>query len=131
MVHHPGVYARLLGEKIHKHDVKCWLVNTGWTGGPYGIGKRIQIKYTRAMLTAALDGRLDNIEYEKEPYFNLIIPKECPDITSEILNPKNTFSDKNAYDEGAKKLANMFIENFKEYESSADENIRQAGPNKL
>ncbi len=131
MVHHPSVYARLLGEKIHKHEVKCWLVNTGWTGGPYGIGKRIQIKYTRAMLTAALEGKLDNVEYEKEPYFNLMIPKECPGVPSEILNPKNTWSDKNAYDEGAKRLANMFIENFKEYESSADENVKNAGPNKF
>jgi phosphoenolpyruvate carboxykinase (ATP) len=131
MVHHPSVYAKLLGEKIHKYNVKCWLVNTGWTGGPYGIGNRIQIKYTRAMLTAALEGKLDNVQYEKEPFFNLLIPKECPGVPAEILNPKNTWADKNAYDQGAKKLANMFVDNFKEYESVTDENVNNAGPNKF
>ncbi len=131
MVHHPSVYAKLLGDKIKKHKVNCWLVNTGWTGGPYGVGSRMKIQYTRAMLTAALEGKLNNVEYEKEPFFNLLIPKECPNVPAEVLNPRNTWSDKNAYDESAKRLANMFIENFKEFAEGTDEEIRNAGPNKF
>ncbi len=131
MALHPGVYATLLGEKIIKHKVNCWLVNTGWTGGPYGVGSRMKIKYTRAMLTAALEGRLDNVKYVKDTFFNLMIPQSCSGVPDEILNPKNTWADKNAYDAQAKKLANMFVENFKEYADSTSEEIRDAGPNKF
>jgi len=128
MVWHPTVYAKLLGEKIKKHKVKCWLVNTGWTGGPYGIGNRMKIQYTRAMLNAALEGKLDKVEYETDPIFNLQVPKVCEGVPSEVLNPKNTWKDNNAYDEMAKKLANMFVNNFKDYEAETEEGIKTAGP---
>jgi phosphoenolpyruvate carboxykinase (ATP) len=131
MALHPSVYANLLGDKIVKHNVNCWLVNTGWTGGAYGVGSRMKIKYTRAMLTAALEGKLDNVEYVKDPFFNLMVPQSCPDVPNEVLNPKNTWSDKKAYDEQAKKLANMFVENFKEYSDGTSEAIKNAGPNKF
>lgn len=131
MALHPSVYANLLGDKIVRHNVNCWLVNTGWTGGAYGVGSRMKIKYTRAMLTAALEGKLDNVEYVKDPFFNLMIPQSCPDVPNEVLNPKNTWSDKKAYDEQAKKLANMFVENFKEYSDGTSEAIKNAGPNKF
>jgi phosphoenolpyruvate carboxykinase (ATP) len=131
MVLHPSVYAKLLGEKIVKHKVNCWLVNTGWIGGPYGVGSRMKIKYTRAMLSAALECKLDNVKYQKDPFFNLMVPESCPDVPSEVLNPKNTWQDKNAYDTQAKKLANMFIENFKEYLEGTSEEIKKAGPNKF
>ena len=131
MVLHPNVYAKLLGEKIVKHHSNCWLVNTGWTGGYYGVGSRMKIKYTRAMLTAALEGKLNNMEYVKDPIFNLMIPATCPNVPSEILNPKNTWADKNAYEEQAKKLANMFVENFKEYAEGTSESIKKAGPNRF
>lgn len=131
MALHPSVYAKLLGDKIKKHNVQCWLVNTGWTGGPYGVGNRMKIKYTRAMLSAALEGKLDNVKFQKDPFFNLMVPENCPDVPSEILNPKNTWQDKQAYDEQAKKLANMFIENFKEYSEGISEEIKKAGPNKF
>jgi len=131
MVLHPNVYAKLLGEKIEKHNSSCWLVNTGWTGGPYGVGSRMKIKYTRAMLTAALEGSLENVEYVKDPVFNLMIPTTCPGVPSEILNPKNTWADKNAYDEQAKKLAKMFVENFNEYAEGTSDSIKNAGPNRF
>ena len=131
MALHPSVYANLLGEKIVKHNVNCWLVNTGWTGGPYGVGNRMKIKYTRAMLTAALEGELDNVEYVKDPFFNLLVPQTCPEVPAEVLNPKNTWTDKNAYEEQAKKLANMFVENFKDYSEGTSDAIKQAGPNKF
>ncbi len=131
MALHPSVYAKLLGEKIAKHKVNCWLVNTGWTGGPYGVGNRMKIKYTRAMLTAALEGKLDNVEFIKDPFFNLMVPQTCPEVPVDVLNPKNTWTDKNAYDEQAKKLANMFVENFKEYSEGTSDAIKQAGPNKF
>ena len=128
MVHHPSVYAELLGEKIKKHNAKCWLVNTGWSGGPYGVGSRMKIQYTRAMLNAALTGRLDDVEYVKDPYFNLNVPVSCEGVPAEVLNPRVTWEDKNAYDETAKKLANMFIDNFKEYEEGTAKEIIVAGP---
>lgn len=129
MVWHPTVYAKLLGEKIKQHKAKCWLVNTGWTGGQYGVGNRMKIQYTRAMLNAALDGKLDKVEYETDPIFNLQVPKYCDGVPSEVLNPRNTWKDKKAYDEMANKLANMFIKNFKEYEAETEKEIASAGPN--
>ncbi len=129
MVHHPSVYAELLGEKIKKHNVKCWLVNTGWTGGPYGVGKRMKIQYTRAMLNAALTGKLDDVETIKDPFFNLNIPVSCEGVPSEVLDPRNTWDDKNAYDEMAKKLANMFNENFNDFKKGVTQNVIDAGPN--
>lgn len=129
MVWHPTVYAKMLGEKIKKHKVKCWLVNTGWTGGPYGVGSRMKIQYTRVMLNAALTGKLDKVETENEPFFNLEIPKSCEAVPSEVLNPRNTWHNKESYDEMAKMLAGMFIKNFKEYEAETAKEIIAAGPN--
>jgi phosphoenolpyruvate carboxykinase (ATP) len=115
MVHHPKVYANLLIEKINQHQSKVWLVNTGWSGGPYGVGERMKIKFTRAMLKAALNGDLDNVEYEKDAFFDLDIPTSVPKVPREVLNPRNTWSDKSAYDKQAKHLLQLFEENFKQF----------------
>jgi phosphoenolpyruvate carboxykinase (ATP) len=112
MAHKPSVYAKLLAEKMHQHHARCILLNTGWSGGPYGTGKRISIKHTRALLDAALAGQLDRVQTEKHPIFNLRMPVTCPGVPSEILNPRNTWSDKAAYDKAAAKLRDMFRDNF-------------------
>ncbi len=125
---HPGVYAKLLGEKIEKHGAKVFLVNTGWTGGPYGIGSRMSLKHTRRMVTAALTGELDTVETSADPFFGLHIPKRIEGIPDEILNPRNTWADKEAYDTQAKKLTELFRANFKDFEAGVDEEIRGAGP---
>ncbi len=125
---HPSVYANMLGEKIKKHNVKCWLVNTGWTGGPYGEGHRISIKHTRGLLNAALEGKLDNVEYWIDPIFGLSVPSKCEDVPTEILNPKNTWTNKDAYDIKAKDLASRFKENFKQYDAYVNDDIRKAAP---
>ncbi|HEX2982745.1 MAG TPA: phosphoenolpyruvate carboxykinase [Ignavibacteriales bacterium] len=130
MALHPSVYAKLLGEKIEKHKVSCWLLNTGWTGGPYGVGSRMKIKYTRAMLNAALEGKLDNVKYVEDPFLGLQVPTTCPDVPEEVLNPKNTWSDKKKYDEQAKKLAEMFHKNFEQFEKDVTPAIKNAGPKK-
>lgn len=130
MVLHPSVYANLLGEKIQKHHVKCWLVNTGWTGGPYGEGHRMKIAHTRTMLNAALNGELDNVETFEDPFFGLQVPKTVNGVPNEVLNPRNTWADKNRYDETAKKLVNMFHENFKSFEADTTDAIRNSGPKK-
>jgi phosphoenolpyruvate carboxykinase (ATP) len=109
---HPIVYARMLEEKIKKENVSCWLVNTGWTGGPYGKGKRIPLSYTRAMVTTALEGKLNHITYQKDPVFDLAVPLYCPGVPDDILHVRETWEDKNAYDWQACKLAQMFITNF-------------------
>src|SRR5690606_32142087 len=101
--------------------------NTGWTGGPYGVGNRMKLKYTRAMIKAALEGNLDSVEYEQDPIFKLMIPKSCPDVPSNILNPKNTWEDKEAYDKTANKLAKSFAENIKKFPGVAKE-VLMAGP---
>lgn len=110
----PSVYAKLLGEKIKKHNVDVWLVNTGWSGGPYGIGSRMKLSLTRNMVKAVLDGSLKNIKTTKDPIFEVSIPTSCPSVPSEILDPRNTWKDKNAYDKKAKELASMFEKSFKE-----------------
>ena len=125
---HPSVYAELLGKKIHEHHANVWLLNTGWSGGPYGIGKRFSLPYTRAFVTAALNGEMANVEFVKEPFFGLLIPKTCPGVPSDVLNPRNTWEDKAAYDVAAKKLAAAFIENFKKYEAKTAKEIIEAGP---
>lgn len=125
---HPGVYAKLLGEKIDKHEVKVWLVNTGWTGGQYGTGSRMKLAHTRAMITAVLDGKLDDAEFVTESFFGLQIPKHVPDVPDEILDPRNTWADKAAYDAQATKLVGMFIENFKQFEAGVTSEIKAAGP---
>ena len=128
MVLHPTVYAKFLGEKIARHDARVWLVNTGWTGGPYGVGSRMKIGHTRAMITAALAGALDNVEYETDRIFNLDVPKTCPGVPPEVLKPRNTWPSQAAYDEQAHKLARMFTENFKTFEDDAAPDIKAAGP---
>jgi phosphoenolpyruvate carboxykinase (ATP) len=122
-----SVYAKMLGEKIKKHNTIAYLINTGWSGGAYGSGNRIKIQYSRAMVTAALTGALDIVKYRHDDLFNLDIPTECPNVPSEILDPKNTWIDKDSYDLSAKKLAQMFVENFNKFKNVPQE-IRKAGP---
>jgi len=124
----PNVYAKMLGERIAKHQARVWLVNTGWTGGPPGVGSRMKIAYTRAMLTAALNGQLDNVKYHKHDIFNLDMPMTCPGVPDSVLDPRSTWPDKAAYDEQAKKLAAMFVENFKTFEKDVDPAVKAAGP---
>jgi phosphoenolpyruvate carboxykinase (ATP) len=115
MVHHPTVYAHLLGERIAHHKASCWLVNTGWSGGPYGVGKRMAIEHTRAMVNAALDGSLADVEYDVEPFFGLAIPRSVPGVPGGVLNPRNAWSDAAAYDAQARKLAGLFAANFERF----------------
>jgi phosphoenolpyruvate carboxykinase (ATP) len=122
-----SVYAKMLGEKISKHNTAVYLINTGWSGGPYGVGKRIKIEYSRAMVTAAITGSLDIVKFSHNNIFNLDVPTECPGVPSKILDSKSTWIDKDAYDLSAKKLAQMFADNFKKFENMPDE-IRLAGP---
>ncbi len=123
MVHHPTVYAKLLGERIAKHEVTCWLVNTGWTGGAYGVGKRISIAHTRAMVNAALDGSLRDATFETEPFFGLALPAAVPDVPSNVLNPRSAWADGAAYDAQANKLALLFHENFKQFAEHASDGV--------
>ena len=123
----PSVYAKMLGERVTKTGANVFLINTGWSGGGYGVGKRISLKYTRAMVTAALNGDLNDVEYYLDPLFNVYVPKSCPNVPAEILTPKNTWADKAAYDESAKALAKRFTDNFKKY-TSMPENVVKAGP---
>jgi phosphoenolpyruvate carboxykinase (ATP) len=128
MAHHPTVYSKMLGEKIAQHNVNCWLVNTGWSGGPYGVGERMKIAYTRAMVNAALNGELEKVEYKTDPIFGVQVPTSCPDVPSEVLTPRHTWSDGQAYDQQAHKLAGMFNENFKQFADQASAEIKAAGP---
>jgi phosphoenolpyruvate carboxykinase (ATP) len=124
----PNVYARMLGEKIAKHNARVWLVNTGWTGGPYGVGSRMKIAHTRAMITAALTGLLDNVEYARHPILNVDVPTACPGVPSEVLDPRSTWPDAGRYDEQAKMLARLFVDNFKTFESDVAGAVKEAGP---
>ena len=125
---HPAQYAEMLGKKIEETKVHVWLVNTGWSGGAYGTGHRMKLGYTRAMITAALEGKLDNVNYEAHPVFGMMMPVECPGVPAEILNPRNTWADKAAYDAMAKNLAGQFVHNFEKYASGANEEILAAAP---
>jgi len=125
---HPTEYAALLREKLNKHQAKVWLINTGWTGGPYGTGKRMSLAYTRAIVHAALDGKLDGVETWEDPFFGLNVPKHVPNVPDEVLNPRNTWSDKAAYDAKAKDLGHRFMENFEKYADKAGPELRAAGP---
>ena len=125
---HPTQYAEMLGERMQENDVNVWLINTGWSGGPYGVGSRMKLKYTRAMISAALNGHLDNVDYETLPLFNLSVPCNCANVPSEILNPRNTWTCKEEYDQKATNLAIDFIENFKKYADKASEEILNAAP---
>jgi phosphoenolpyruvate carboxykinase (ATP) len=128
MVHHPSFYADLLKRKILKYGVHCWLVNTGWIGGPYGIGKRISIRYTRALLNAALGSRLLDVKYATDPVFGFSVPQSCEDVPLHVLNPGDSWPDKAAYMQRYRELASRFIENFKKFESGCPPEIRNAGP---
>lgn len=128
MVHHPSVYADLLKRKILRYGATCWLVNTGWVGGPYGIGKRISIKYTRALLNAALSGQLNTVEYTTDPIFGFQVPKSCPAVPAEVLDPASSWHDKKAYLQRYRALASRFIDNFKKFERGTPPEVRAAGP---
>lgn len=125
---HPAKYAEMLGQKMEKGNVNVWLVNTGWTGGPYGVGNRIKLSYTRAMITAALNGKLDNVETKPDTIFGVAIPNEVPGVPTDVLQPRNTWKDKAAYDEKARFLAGLFIDNFKKYASGVPAEILAAAP---
>jgi phosphoenolpyruvate carboxykinase (ATP) len=128
MVLHPTVYAKFLGDKIARHGVNVWLVNTGWTGGPYGTGARMKIAHTRAMIRAALSGALDGVAHETDPVFNLSVPMSCPGVPSDVFKPRQTWKDGVAYDEQARRLAGMFKDNFKAFEGDAAPDVKAAGP---
>jgi len=128
MVRHPSVYAELLARRLAKHKTNCWLVNTGWSGGPYGVGARMKIKVTRALLNAALAGLLDDVKMEPDPNFGLLVPREAPGVPREVLNPRGTWDDPSAYDVQARKLARMFQENFEQFKDGTAAEIVAAGP---
>ena len=128
MVLHPGVYADLLGKQMARHNAACWLVNTGWSGGPYGVGKRMKIGYTRAMIRAILNGSLAKTATTPDPIFGVNIPVSCPEVPAEVLQPRNTWEDKDAYDRQANDLARRFNENFKKYEAGVSEAVRAVAP---
>ncbi len=125
---HPYVYAEMLGRKMTKHNTRVWLVNTGWTGGPYGVGRRMPLKYTRAMIRAAMAGQLDDVKTVCDPIFGLYIPVHVPDVPDEVLIPRNTWEDKTAYDEKARSLATAFQRNFEAFTSLVAEEVLAAGP---
>ncbi|MGI8942012.1 MAG: phosphoenolpyruvate carboxykinase (ATP) [Actinomycetota bacterium] len=124
----PGVYARMLGERIEKHGATVYLLNTGWTGGPYGVGERMDLVHTRAMVTAATSGALDDVAMKRHAIFNLDVPVSCPGVPDEVLDPRETWPDKNDYDSQARELARMFAKNFEQYRSSVPPEVVEAGP---
>ncbi len=128
MVHHPAYYADLLKRKILRYGVNCWLLNTGWVGGPYGVGKRISIRYTRAMLNSALNGDLLNVEYFTDPIFGFQVPKQCPDVPDNVLDPAISWPSRDAYMKRYRSLASRFIDNFKHFEDGSPPEVRAAGP---
>ncbi|HEY2825326.1 MAG TPA: phosphoenolpyruvate carboxykinase [Gemmatimonadales bacterium] len=125
---HPGVYANMLGERIAKHNVTCWLINTGWTGGPHGEGHRMKLGYTRAMVRAVLDGRLASAETRRDSTFGFAVPTAVPDVPADVLNPRGTWRDGAKYDAAARKLGEMFRENFARFADGVTDDVRQAGP---
>ena len=125
---HPTKYAEMLGDKMTKYNTNVWLVNTGWSGGGYGVGNRMKLRYTRAMITAALTGQLNDVKYTEHPIFGVLMPGTCPNVPDEVLNPKDTWADKVAYDNKANDLAKKFNSNFKKFEDQANEEILSAAP---
>ena len=119
---------RVLGKKIARHGARVWLVNTGWTGGPYGVGRRMTIAYTRAMIAAALTGALDAVRYQRHPIFNVEMPTTCPGVPDAVLDPRRTWTDSTQYDTQARALARMFVENFKTFDADVTDAVRKAGP---
>ncbi len=131
MVHHPFKYANMLKQKMMKHGARCWLVNTGWTGGPFGIGKRISIKHTRAMLNAALEGKLEDVEYRQDKLFGFDVPQTCPDVPEDVLEPSNSWGDKDDYWRRYDGLAARYIQNFNLYKSGCPAEIADEGPRRM
>jgi phosphoenolpyruvate carboxykinase (ATP) len=125
---HPGVYAKMLGERINQHNVRVWLVNTGWTGGPFGVGSRMKLAHTRTMVTAALSGALDGARYRKDPVFGFEVPIAVPNVPTEVLDPRGTWQDPAGYDAQAAKLAKMFKDNFASFASGVPAAVAAAGP---
>ena len=126
---HPTKYAELLGKKLEEHpEVNVWLINTGWSEGPYGVGHRMSLKHTRAMITAAMNGELNDVPYEAHSVFGVLVPQTCPNVPAEILNPRDTWADKEAYDKKANELAHLFVKNFDKYAAQANDEIRSAAP---
>jgi phosphoenolpyruvate carboxykinase (ATP) len=128
MVHHPYKYAELLKRKIERYGARCWLVNTGWVGGPYGVGKRISIRHTRALLNAALTGQLDSVTYKQDPIFGFDVPEHCPNVPDDVLVPSSSWPDKKEYDRRYKDLAMRFKQNFGKFEVGTPAEITEAGP---
>ena len=123
----PGVYANMLGEKLRQHKVSCWLVNTGWVGGPYGVGQRMKLAHTRAMLNAALSGDLDDVATTPDPVFRVLVPQRCPNVPPEVLDARGMWRDKAAYDRAARDLGARFRRNFEKFTMVGPE-VRQAAP---
>jgi phosphoenolpyruvate carboxykinase (ATP) len=128
---HPGTYAKMLGEKLSRHGSRVWLVNTGWTGGPYGVGSRIKLAYTRRMITAILAGELDSVETATDPFFGLAVPRAVPDVPASVLDARASWKSAADYDAKATQLADMFADNFEKYESGVTEAVKAAGPRKV
>ena len=128
MMRYPSVYAQLLADRIKNHLAECWLINTGWTGGPFGLGSRMEIRYTRTLLNAALTGSLGKVTMRIDPIFGFQVPSEAPGIPSEILNPRNTWPNPSDYDIQAKKLAILFHNNFEQFKDKSSKNILAAAP---
>ncbi len=128
MIHPPTVYSKLLSSRIEQNQAKCWLVNTGWSGGPVGVGARMKIAYSRAMIEAALTGALDDVGLSKDPIFGLNLPAECPGVPAEVLDPQNTWSDRDGYQTKARELVGLFRENFKQFENEVSAEVLAASP---
>jgi phosphoenolpyruvate carboxykinase (ATP) len=128
MVHNPARYADLLRQKIERHGVRCWLLNTGWVGGPFGVGKRISIGYTRAMLSAALEGKLEDVPYVHDPIFGFEVPQHCDGVPDEVLNPGSSWPDEGSYQQRYRELAARFKDNFRKFEADCGPQVREAGP---
>jgi phosphoenolpyruvate carboxykinase (ATP) len=125
---HPTQYAELLGQRMREHNVHVWLINTGWTGGSYGVGKRMKLSFTRAMITAAMQDQLNNVEYVNHPVFGFAVPQSVPNVPSEVLNPRDTWANKEEYDATANKLAKAFLTSFEAYQSYANDEIMAGAP---
>ncbi len=128
MPRHPGVYAEMLGERLERHGTRAWLINTGWTGGPHGVGRRMPLAHTRRMVRAALGGELDGVDSEVDPVFGLAVPRQVAGVPSELLSPRNTWSEPAAYDERAARLAAMFRDNFEQFAAGVAPEVTAAGP---
>jgi phosphoenolpyruvate carboxykinase (ATP) len=125
---HPMRYAKLLGDRLSHHGASCWLVNTGWSGGPYGVGSRMKIGVSRAVVAAALSGALDAVRFSPDPVFKVDVPEECPGVPRELLKPRQTWPDREAYDVKARELAALFKKNFEQYAAECSPEVRAAGP---